>query len=128
MDYQFLTQDERDDIVARAMRDREVEQFHYVHNSTVFSDMLATLPTDAWPEDIASLKALKRDEIIARAGSRADVALRYKLRDELRHRKVAEEIEAANVDRIYSSLRSHFAGDGVRESAAVERVKLEPMG
>ena len=123
MNYEFLTQDERDDIVAEAMKGRELEHFHYTHNAAVYEQILTTLPTDAWPADLVQFQGKSRDEIVRGAGARADVALQYLQRDQLLHLKATEAIEAANIERIHAGLVTRFDGSVPRRTAAVNRIK-----
>lgn len=124
MQYSFLTQDQKDDIVAGAMMGREVEHFHHDHNTKVYTEMLATLPQDAWPANLVQFKDLSRDQVVAAAGADADQVLTYQYRDQLQHLLKTETVERDRVDRVHQGLVAQFGGDSARQTAAVDRVKV----
>jgi len=125
MQYRFLTQDQQDDIVATAMKNRETEHFHYQHNKAVYDEMLAILPNDDWPEEIQRFKDATREEIASSAGSLSDMAFQYQYRDRLRLLAITEQCEATRVEAIYKGLESQFKGDTTRMQSAIDRVNSE---
>lgn len=125
MEYQFLTQDQRDNIVAEAMKQREIEHFHYAHNANTYDAMLAVLPAGDWPEDLAFLKNKNREQIVRESPpERLAEAMDYSFRDQLQVLKNTEMLERDKVDRIYQALETQFGGDDARKLAAINRINI----
>lgn len=126
MEYQFLTQDERDDIIAEAMKQREIEHFHYAHNANTYDAMLAMLPAGDWPEDLAFLKNKNREQIVRESSpERLMEVIDYSFKDQLKHLKSTEILERDKVDKIYQALEAQFGGDDARKQAAINRIKAK---
>lgn len=126
MEYQFLTQDERDDIIADAMHQREIEHFHYSHNANTYNEMLKTLPADDWPADLVSFKGKKREQLVQEVPTdKLSQTMDYAFRDQLTHLKNTELIEKAKIDKIYTALEAQFGGDTTRKNAAIARIKAK---
>lgn len=68
MEYKYLTQDERDDIVARDIKSREQEHFLYQHNidkyTHILNEQLKDVP-DEWPDDLVKFKGLGSEQLAA---------------------------------------------------------------
>jgi len=93
MQYEQLTQDEMDDIVAANLHARETEHFHYALNHANYTKMLAD-------PDFASTPPGWQDHVAKLLES--------------------EMAGALQVESVHKALKSHF-DDPVRKAAAIER-------
>lgn len=132
MEYQILTQDERDLIVAEAIHSRELEHFHYDLNRQNYEVMLQdetilALPKE-WPEDLIKHRTKTRDVVIAEIidPDTRDLVLLLQQRDKLQHLKNCETVECVNVERIYKALVQQLPDERKKaafDAAAVARLK-----
>ena len=127
MQYQSLTQEERDLAIAQALHARETEHFHYDLNIQNYEAMLkepalAELPKE-WPAEVAKYRTLARDAVVAAVSDPVQRALVLSLqqRDRLVHMTACEKHEAANVERIYAALDTQLPP--VRKEAALAAAK-----
>jgi len=107
MQYQQLTQDEMDDVIAENLYGREVEHFHYELNRKNYEEMLKTLPAgDAGgaPDD--------REAAAYRAYIEGLVKTEAAGRDK--------------TERTYDALATNLA-DPTRKAAAIERATAKRL-
>lgn len=105
MDYLQLSEEERDEMLAEALYGREREHFAYEVEIQHHQQLLAQLPTGDWPGEIAYLKGLGRDAMVANARSQEDLdaASAYADRDRIQGMLRASNIERARVERYHAA-------------------------
>lgn len=111
-----------DDADAIVMRTHEV--YDYDRNIENYASILASYPTDVWPEDIAHLQGLPGHEAAAMCDpDRVQVLATYQLRDQIAALHKSEQVERAKAAALLDVASARLTGpnrDAIIQ-AAVDR-------
>ena len=121
MEYQQLTQDERDEMLAEALYGREREHFAYETEIQHHQQLLAQLPTKAWPKRLEHLRGLGRDQMImaAKDATELDEAAQYADRDRIAGMLAASTLERGRVEKYHAATLAQLPA--ARRAAAFSR-------
>ena len=127
LEYQTLPEDERDRLLAEAIYGHEMQHYQYDMQVKMESEILAGLPTGDWPQGIAHLKGLGRDEIIRRATNPEDMALaqQYAHRDHIRGRMSGAVVERQRVEAFHASVLAQLPEERRAAAFAAALAKRE---
>lgn len=110
------------DIINNAKREADIadqivsrthEQYQYDLNIQNYETLLATLPQDEWPADLAGLKGMPDHEAaFACPPDRVDELSQYLLRDRIGNLIKSEKVERAKVAAILAVIDAQLVGPG----------------
>jgi len=130
--YDHVTQDYQDDVVARAIVEREKEHHHYELNRLNYESLLAELEADPsvpkeWPENIRHCRGLDREKLAAALKDMPEdylVAAKLQMRDKITHDLITNRTAAMMVEMVYRGLCKQLP-QGPRRAAAVTRISQQ---
>lgn len=127
MQYLYLSQDEQDDMLARALIDREKEHYHYELNRVNYESILTDMATSdlpaEWPDNIAKFKVLEGEALAAvLKGPDYDLAVKLKFRDRVQLLHATTKAEQSKVEQVHAAIDKALPAGG-RRDASVARVQ-----
>lgn len=110
----FLTITEADKNLnlARALVSREMEIHQYDINIANYTAILASLPTDEWPDDVSEYKNQPIENVPTNLQS---TVADYSFRDRLRDLLSTENLERSKSVRVYNAIKSQIPADQITE-------------
>lgn len=127
--YNHLSQDERDDIIAKALISREQEHWHYELNRINYESILKSiaeseLPLE-WPESLKGCRG-QSSETLATTLTYEDFVLvsRLQFRERVQVLLATTIAEQSKVEAVHKALSTHMLPE--RLSAAIIRVQQAP--
>jgi hypothetical protein len=101
-------QEHLNNLVAAAFG-REMEIYHYQINVDNYTTMLATLPADAWPDDLLPYKEAAIDRLPESLSDEViNTISEYQYRDRIKNLLRTEKVEQGKTVRIRDALKSQI--------------------
>jgi len=108
MEFYTISQQKHYETVAEAIVGREQEIYHYDLNITNYEAMLAALPADDWPENLAQYQRSTLDQV---PDEHDQTVSDYQYRDRLRLLLKTERLERSKSYRVYQALLAQLPAD-----------------
>jgi hypothetical protein len=129
MDYNHLTQDEQDEIVAEAIKGREREHFYYQINRDNYEHILTQLDREElpaeWPSHLETFKNADPAQLVTQlSGESLTLASRLRYRDQVRKLLQTETIEQSKCETAHTALCAKLP-DKAAQVAAIERLEAK---
>lgn len=126
MEFLTITQAEKDAVIAEAVVMRERELLGYETNLAHYRQILANLPADEWPEDIAKYKGGNPHRLaVVLDDATMDRVSLYLYRDQIRTLIRTEQIEMRKSMALYDTAKAALPADRTSRDSLLTAAKTK---